>query len=66
MLGEVIEAAANLAEETEPTVEEALFRYHQMIDPLDRASQIWVSVAFLLVRHKRLAAILPFATDQPQ
>lgn len=59
MLGEVIEAAAALADETEPTIEEALLCYHRLADPLDHAAQLWVSVAFLLVRHARLAATLP-------
>ena len=60
MLGDVIEKAAELAESGEPTVERALTRYEQISGPLgSRARQVWVSVAFLLNRHARMAAKLP-------
>ena len=60
MLGEVIEKAAELAESGQPTVEGALTRYEQVSGPIgSRARQVWVSVAFLLSRHARMAAKLP-------
>lgn len=60
MIGEVIEKAAELAVSEEPTVERALLRYQQADGPTgSRARQIWVSVAFLLSRHARLAKKLP-------
>jgi hypothetical protein len=59
MLGEVIEAAAELADTSEPTVAAALVRYQHLPDPACRQGQIWVSVAFMLDRHDRITATFP-------
>lgn len=60
MLGDVIEKAAELAEDGEPTVEGALDRYDRLSGPLgSRVRQIWVSVAFLIDRHTRLKRTMP-------
>lgn len=65
MLADVIEAAADLAEFGEPTVCQALIRYreHRAATPTSEG-QLWVSVAFLLDRHRRLRASLPAGVRQ--
>lgn len=66
MLGEIVEKAAELAESGEPTVDRALTRYAQIGGPLgSRARQVWVSVAFLVGRHKRMSEQLPKSAGGP-
>jgi len=59
MRGQVIEMAAELADEAEPTVAAALARFQQITPCTALQAQLWVSVAFLIRRHEQLAAGLP-------
>ncbi|MBB5714146.1 hypothetical protein FHS94_000969 [Sphingomonas aerophila] len=58
MRGQVIEMAAELADEAEPTVAAALARFQQITPCTALEAQLWVSVAFLIRRHEQLAADL--------
>jgi hypothetical protein len=54
MLGKVVEMAAGLAEEAEPTVDAALARFQEITPATASKAQLWVSVAFMLRRHERM------------